>query len=73
MRVIGNVRQFVKPDINSEFDDTSENSHNLWTSFYIEYSETWDNKQSGAPNWTRDTLPNCDLFTNFNDPILKIP
>ena len=70
---IGNVRQFVKPDINSEFDDTSENSHNLWTSFYIEYSETWDNKQSGAPNWTRDTLPNCDLFTNFNDPIFENP
>ena len=62
----GNVRNFIKPDITSEFDTTEENSHNLWTSFYIEYAEIWEGNE--IPTYTRDTLNGCTTFSDFTDP-----
>ena len=62
---VGNVRNFIKPDITSEFDTTEENSHNLWTSFYIEYAEIWEGNET--PTYTRDTLNGCTPFTDFVD------
>lgn len=62
---IGNVRNFIKPDITSEFDTIEENSHNLWTSFYIEYAEIWEGNET--PTYTRDVLNGCTPFTDFVD------
>ena len=62
---VGNVRNFIKPDITSEFDTTEENSHNLWTSFYIEYAEIWEGNET--PTYTRDVLNGCIPFTDFVD------
>ena len=63
---VANVRQLVKPDLNSKFDEDNTNSHYAWTSFFIEYAETWDNKLSGT-TFTPDVLPNCVELENFEN------
>ena len=63
---VGNVRNYIKPDLNTEFDNTEVNSHNLWTSFYIEFAEYFDGKESIT--YQKDLLDDCVAFTDFTDP-----
>ena len=63
---IANVREFIKPDINSKFDSDFENSRYAWTSFFIKYAETYDNIDTDIV-FTRDTLENCLPFSDFID------
>ena len=63
---VGNVRNYIKPDLNTEFDNTEVNSHNLWTSFYIEFAEYFDGKESIT--YQKDLLDDCVSFTDFTDP-----
>ena len=63
---VANVRQLVKPDLNSKFDEENTNSHYAWTSFFIEYAETWDNK-TGSVVFEPDVLENCLPFNNFDN------
>jgi len=64
---VANVRDFIKPDIDSKFDSEYQNNRYAWTSFFIEYGETWDNKTDEVV-YTRDSLENCVPFVNFTDP-----
>ena len=63
---VANVRQLVKPDLNSKFDEDNTNSHYAWTSFFIEYAETWDNK-TGSVVFEPDVLDNCLPLQNFDN------
>ena len=63
---VGNVRNYIKPDLSTQFDDTAINSHNLWTSFYVEYGEYYDGIPSTS--YQKDLLNPCVDFTDFADP-----
>lgn len=62
---ICDVRNFVKPDISSEFDYTDVNSHHLWTAFAIEYREVWDGETSNP--FEADMLYDCVPNPQFTD------
>lgn len=63
---ICNVRNFVKPDMSADFDENDENSHDAWTSFFIEYTEIWDNQEFPIP-YAVDLLANCTPFQGFTN------
>ena len=66
-----NVNAYIKADITAQFDD-AENTHYGWTSFYVQYAESYDT--SDGSNITNLTTPfsydetaTCDPFTDFVD------
>ena len=67
-----NVNGYVKAVINAKFD-ADENTHFGWSSFYVQYTETFEDVLNGE-TYTRtgdfldDLTTSCDPFTDFVDP-----
>lgn len=61
-----NVRAFIKPDMAAKLSDTLENNPDAWTSFAIEYAETWDSKTTPLV-YQEDILDNCFAFAGFSN------
>ena len=67
------VKSFVTPDVNADFDYTDENRHFGWTSFHLQLSESYDDVDvSNIVNVTTpfepDEYDNCVPFVGYDDP-----
>ena len=68
-----NVKSFIKPDVNADFDYNEENRHKGWTSFHIQIAETYDvvngdSITSFTSTFTDDQNESCVPFSQYDDP-----
>ena len=66
------VKSFIKPDVNADFDYTDENRHLGWTSFHLQLAESYDKVEgSEIVNYTSDfeddEYDNCVPFDGYED------
>ena len=64
------LKSYIKPDITADFDADNQNSHFAWSTFHIQYSESYDFSDGtkistyNSP-FEDDKLGNCVPFTGY--------
>jgi hypothetical protein len=69
---LADVRGYIKASINAKFD-TDENTHYGWSSYSVQFAETYDLVSNNeiytfTSDFENDVQENCSVFTGFLDP-----